>query len=168
MPEVIAKRLLYGAGSCVAIALVWVFAVPAFHPSGFSETGESGDLQSSDLCAGSPGEGVGESGRLQVPPCVCDARAIAIAYHEPTADGRMRAIVRESLKADAGTELEVGEERPGASLSPGGASIGEGRIVFVEPGAARATTEYAIHDGRILALGNLSVDSFRKLCAEDE
>lgn len=95
--------------------------------------------------------------------------AIALARYEKSADGKMRAVIKEFLKKDPGTTIyyDVGDEYGPSSYYPkGNTSYGDGTVIFFTGSPATMTMSMTFSGDRIRGLGDLPIELFKKKCEQ--
>lgn len=95
---------------------------------------------------------------------------IALARYEKSADGKMRAIIKDFLKKAPGTTIyyDVGEEYANSSYYPKeNTSYGDGVIIFFTGSPATMRMSMTFSGDRISGLGDLPLALFRKKCEQE-
>jgi hypothetical protein len=96
---------------------------------------------------------------------VAKASAILLVSYQPDGE-RMKAVVAEVLKKDPDVVLHyaVGDELRYLSYYPkGGETRGEGQVVFMVGSPAEMRSSYSFDAGRIGGLGDMPLESLRRM-----
>jgi len=105
---------------------------------------------------------------LPIEDQIKQSSVIALAKFEPSADGKMRAIIKEFLKKRPGTQIHynIGDEHPSSSYYPSDNKVrGDGVVIFFVGSPASMKMSMTFSDNRILGLGDLPMELFKKKCA---
>jgi hypothetical protein len=100
---------------------------------------------------------------------IAQASVIALARYEPAADGEKKAIIREILKQDPGTEMyyKVGDEyAPASHFVASGTDYGDGVVIFFTGSPAMMMMSMGYSGDRIRGLGDIPIELFRQKCAK--
>lgn len=170
--------LVFGAGFGIAFIGLWFLAsiviFPLFYDSQFNDI-ERSEYISPDQDQSTPSFVPSRSDieaffDASVDEQIGMSSAIALAEYVPSEDGLMRAVIREYIKVEPGTQLsyEVGDEHKSSSYYPSGDEVrGQGLVLFFTGSDARMISATAVHDGRIMGLNDIPMTLFREKCAEN-
>lgn len=172
------EGLMFGGGFAISFVVVWYIAAYLIAPMFItSKIEEAANMHFADPGAGSlpstlPGADTGRETavpfhEMSLEDQIKHASVIALAGYEPSADGRMKAVIREFLKKESGAVLyyNVGDEYPSASYYPkANRDYGDGLVIFFvgSPAAMRMSMSYS--GDRIRGLGDLPVELLKKKC----
>lgn len=96
--------------------------------------------------------------------------AIALAKYERSDDGRMKAVISEYLKLEAGVKIQygVGDEHPSSSYYPTAGEIrGDGLVIFFAGSPARMVMSTSVSGDRITGLSDIPLELFREKCTNN-
>jgi len=159
------EGLAFGGGFGVSFLIVWYLAAyfisPMLIESQVYETTPQTSTQKDNKKPKVPFHELSNDNLIK------QSSVIALAEFEPSADGRMKAIIKEFLKMEPGTKtyFKVGDEHPSSSYYPKeGLSHGDGVIIFYKGSPAKYKRTSSFYDGRIPSFGDIPLELFKKKC----
>ena len=170
--------LVFGSGFGIAFLTLWYVAAYVVSPMLFSSKldNPAADYSSSQNAKPqmpalpSPEkftEPASQFHELNYEEQIKKASVIALARYERSPDGRMKAIIKDFLKKDPGTEIhyKVGDEYASSSYSPKpGTNYGDGVIIFFVDSPAQMKLAMTFEGDRIRGLGDLPLELFTNKC----
>lgn len=163
------EGIVFGAGFALSFVVVWYGAALVLTPMMVASTIDRAARDVSKSApppATSPGKSFHE---LSVDEQIAQSSAIAIARFEPAADGRKKAIIKEILKQDPGTEMyyKIGDEYvPGSHYVASNTDYGDGVVIFFTGSPAMMAMSMSYSGDRIRALGDIPLELFRQKCSK--
>jgi hypothetical protein len=169
--------LVFGGGFAISFILLWYLAAyliaPMFIESQYSELSSK---ELSELKADIQKSAPSSINKHKVPfhelgpdELIKQSSVIALVEFEPSANGKMKAIIKEFLKKEPGTTiyLNIGDEHRPSSYYPRKDTIyGDGAIIFFSGSPANYQRASYYFDGRIRTFGDMPLELFRKKCNE--
>lgn len=173
-----AEGLVFGAGFSISFILIWYTASYLITPMIVTSATESEVSRfppeagaSRRLPKASGTDSVREPSiafhEMQIEDQIKQASVIALAKFEPSTDGKMRAIIKEFLKKRPNTQIHynIGDEYPSSSYYPSDKTVrGDGVVIFFVGSPATMKMSMTFSDNRILGLGDLPIELFKKKC----
>lgn len=169
------EGLVFGSGFAISFIAIWYIATYSLYPMLISSITQKTNQQFSDIHSASPPapEANSETAipfhELGIDEQIKKASVIALARYEKSADGKMKAVIKEFLKKESGVTIyyNIGDEYPSSSYYPKKNTIyGDGIVMFFIGSPAKIQMSMTYSGDRISGLGDLPVELFRKKCEE--
>ena len=171
------EGLVFGLGFGISFILIWYISAyliyPMFVDSQIQKTiskMESTAPPHASISHQSFKKPVKQFHELSLDEQIKQASVIAIAKYEKSADGKMKAIIKEFLKKEPGTTIyyNIGDEYPGSSYYPKEKTIyGDGVVIFFTGSPATMKMSMTYSGDRIRGLGDIPIELFRNKCKDE-
>ena len=169
--------LIFGCGFSIAFIVIWFIASLVITPIITRNVIQEADKTVANINSDSQeilpkNDSVKPSNEKQfyeVPleEQISKSSVIALAKFEKTADGKMKAIIKEFLKKDSNTVIHyaIGDEYLRGSYYPSANSNqGDGLVIFFVGSPASMQLSVSYTGNRITGLADLPIELFRKKC----
>jgi len=170
------EGLVFGGGFAISFITLWYVAAylisPMFVSSQF-ETAENIQYSNEEPVT-TVTERVNSFPKpfyeLDLEEKIKQSSVIALAKYETASDGKRKAIIKEFLKKEAGTDIyyNVGDEYAHSSYYPKeDRGYGDGLVIFFTGSPAEMKLSMSYSGDRITGLGDLPVKLLRNKCKKD-
>jgi hypothetical protein len=173
------EGIVFGAGFAISFVVIWYVFAHVATPMILAASVDRAERQFSREMPTAGPEVTRQSSRskgpekpfheLGIDEQIAQSSAIALARFEPASDGQKRAIIKEILKQDPGTELyyKAGDEYvPASHFVASGTDYGDGVVIFFTGSPATMTMSMSYSGDRIRGLGDIPIELFKQKCAK--